>query len=256
MSDSVAILTYHSISRRAGPTSISPEVFREQMEALAESGVAVVGLGWIERWLDGHESAIKRTVAITFDDAFQDFADSAHPTLREFGFNACVFVPTGLVGGDESWRGGDSPPRKLMDWRTIGDLARDGVEFGSHARTHRDLTILAPDALEEELSVSRRELEDATGGEIRWFAPPYGRSNNSVRAAVSGSYSLSFGVRLGETRRSSPRFDLPRIEMHYYRSAERWRVFLSGGDSLYFQARRAARAVRGAAERLPRLLNL
>jgi len=246
---SAPILTYHSISNAPGPTSIPPAVFAAQMDAVAESGVAVAGLDAIERWLEGKERFSRRTIAITFDDAFEDFAAAAFPILKKRGFRATVFAPTARLGGAENWSGANAAPRRLMDWATVRALAAEGVDFGSHARTHPDLTTLSGAALEEELSGSRRDLEDQIGRAVPHFAPPYGRSNSAVREAIARHYSLSAGVRLGEARQSSPTFDLPRIEMHYYRNIGLWRGFLEGRGGVYLQARRAARSIRNAAFR-------
>lgn len=243
---SVPILTYHSISDAAGPTSISRATFRAQMQTVADLAIDVVGLDWISQWIGDGAPPVRRTLAITFDDAFQDFADEAHPILQRLGFSACVFAPTALVGGAEKWRGANAPPRPLMKWETIRGLSNAGVDFGSHARTHRDLTTLSVRELDAELSESRGELEDALGRPARYFAPPYGRSNDAVRNAIAKHYALSVGVRFNEATRDSPRFDLPRIEMHYYRDISRWRAFLEGEGGVYFQSRRLARGLRAA----------
>lgn len=245
----VPILTYHSISEEAGPTSLPETAFRAQMEALAELDVDVVGLDRIARWLKGDVALSRRTVAITFDDAFRDFADAAFPILDRLGFPSCVFAPTLVIGGVENWRGSNTPPRALLDWSAVRDLSNAGVEFGSHTRTHCDLTTLSAKELDDELSVSRRELEDQLQKPAPHFAPPYGRSNPGVRDAIARHYELSLGVRLGEADAASPPFDVPRIEMHYFRDINRWRSFLMGEDQLYFHARRAARGLRESAQR-------
>lgn len=244
VNQSIAILTYHSISDAAGPTSIPPAVFSGQMEAIADLGISVVGLGFVRRWLEGEERLSGRTVAITFDDAFEDFAEAAHPALASRKFVATVFVPTAIVGQAENWKGANTPARSLMDWKAIAALAAEGVEFGSHTRTHADLTTLGAGALRAELGGSRKELEDRLGRAAPHFAPPYGRSNAEVRRAIAETYDLSVGVDLGEATRASVQFDLPRIEMHYYRDLKRWRAFLAGGGQLYLQSRRLARNAR------------
>ena len=241
---SLPILTYHSISNEPGPTSIAPEIFRAQMQAIAEAGVDVVSLAEVERWLAGNRPLERRTVAITFDDAFADFAETAFPVLQRLKFPATVFVPTAVVGGAENWAGANDDARPLMDWDEIRSLAGKGVSFGSHTRKHCDLTAISEAELDEELSASRRELEDRLGKAAPHFAPPYGRSNSAVRSAIARHYSLSVGVRLDEARRTSPACDLPRIEMFYYRDISRWRAFLGGRGGAYLQIRRAARGLR------------
>ena len=70
------VLTYHSISDAAGPTSIPPAVFAEQMQVLADLGRRGVTLDEFIAWHEGDDSN-SGNVLITFDDAFDDFAWSA-----------------------------------------------------------------------------------------------------------------------------------------------------------------------------------
>lgn len=242
-SATIAVLTYHSVSERPGPTSMPPAAFRMQMEELAEAGAAVVSLRDIDDWLAGTADLPKLAVAITFDDAFQDFADEALPVLRSLQFPSAVFTPASCVGGVEDWRGADAPPRPLMGWAALEAALGAEVTVGSHSLSHPDLTSLDPAQLDEEIAESRMSLERRLGVEVRYFAPPYGRTNDKVRAAIARHYRLSFGVRLGRAGRDASPFDIPRIEMHYFRDRRRWGAFLRG-DSAYLGARQALRAAR------------
>src|SRR5262245_34482428 len=80
--DETLVLTYHSISAAPGPTSIPVDTFRAQMAALAEAGYAALTLDQFMAWREGRDGPDRR-VLITFDDAFLDFRDAAHPILRE-----------------------------------------------------------------------------------------------------------------------------------------------------------------------------
>ena len=84
-----------------------------QMRVLSESKVPVLTLDeWVSRRDGGQLPA--RSVVITFDDGFQDFADTAWPILRTYGFRPIIYLPTDYVGRTEGWRGIASPPRALM----------------------------------------------------------------------------------------------------------------------------------------------
>ncbi|MHA1569428.1 MAG: polysaccharide deacetylase family protein, partial [Alphaproteobacteria bacterium] len=179
----INILMYHSISDAPGPTSIPPETFRGQMRALAECGYQTISLSAFADWHAGRSELPPRPVVITFDDGFADFADTAFPELRARGWTATVFLPTGKMGGDEDWEGADrNPPRRLMNWRQVGELAGQGIDFGGHSVTHADLTRLAPDRLESEIRSPMEQIERRIGHAPVSFAPPYGRSNRLVRA--------------------------------------------------------------------------
>jgi peptidoglycan/xylan/chitin deacetylase (PgdA/CDA1 family) len=219
------------------------------LEGLAESGFrSLTGAEFLD-WHQGTLPRGDRRVLITFDDGYADFATAAFPLLQAHGFSAIVFVPTGKLGGREDWAGANAKHRPLMDWVTVTELARSGIEFGGHGVTHMDLTRLAPDERREEIASSARHLAERLGRRPAFFAAPYGRVNAGVIADIRHSYDAAFGTRFAPAERTCDRFDVPRIEMHYFRDAGRWRDFLAGRRG-YFLARRALRSVKVAGERI------
>ncbi|MGR3762441.1 polysaccharide deacetylase family protein (plasmid) [Roseobacteraceae bacterium NS-SX3] len=235
----VDILMYHSISAAAGPASIAPEVFAAQMQALAESGVPVISMDEFARG-----SRAPYTVAITFDDGYCDFAETAWPILRRHGFPALVYLPAALMGGAEDWPGCHHPPRRLMDWDTLRRLAAEGAEFGGHTLTHPDLARLPEAELEGEIAGAKQRIEAELGRPVRHFAPPYGSSSAAVRRIAARHYATSAGTRLGQAGPEAPRHDLPRIEMFYFTDPARWRARLAGRGGAYLARRKLLRGAR------------
>jgi peptidoglycan/xylan/chitin deacetylase (PgdA/CDA1 family) len=242
---SVPVLMYHSISAGPGPTCIAPEVFRQQMAILEETGYRVVSLRNVLGWMRCGRALPGRCVALTFDDGFEDFAAIAHEELRRRRWPATVFVPSGHVGGSDGWdRPSPSGHRRLMDWSTIAGLAAEGVEFGGHGVGHRDLTRVRGTDLEAEVLGSKRAIEDRTGREVACFAPPFGRSDDEVARYVRRHYLMAVGTRLARADRDDDPYDVPRIEMWYFREPRRWRAFLRGEAEGYFLARQFLRGAR------------
>lgn len=237
------ILMYHSISGLGGPTCIAPQVFAAQMRAIAEAGVPVITL---DDLVSGGTALPARSVIITFDDGFQDFADVAWPVMRGLGFRPVVYLPTNYIGGREGWHGIASPPRKLMGWDTIRRLQREGVIFGSHTESHPDLDGLAPEAVEAELTRSRDRIAAELGAAPLHFAPPYGIASQGVRDRIAQHYRSSVGTRLGSAGPGAERYDLPRLEMFYFTDPARWHAHLAGRGGPYLALRRTLRAVRGS----------
>jgi len=242
----LAVLAFHSISSEPGPTSIDAATFRMQLDILAESGFASMTCSEFIDWHQGRAPNAAGRALITFDDGFADFATAAYPLLRERALSAIVFVPTGKLGQREDWRGGNALPRPLMSWSVVTELARAGVEFGGHGVTHADLTRLPPERRRDEIERSAQDLADRIGRRPVSFAPPYGHVNGSVLADLARTYEVAFGTRFDRARPQHDRYNVPRIEMHYFRAARHWRAFLRGERS-YFLARRALRSVKNGA---------
>ncbi|MGH9037266.1 MAG: polysaccharide deacetylase family protein [Acidimicrobiia bacterium] len=83
-----------------GLISASPESFAQQMEFLA-AHYPVVSLDDVLGARLRQRRLAPRSVLITFDDAYADFADHAWPVLRRLGLPVTMFVPTAFPGDPE-----------------------------------------------------------------------------------------------------------------------------------------------------------
>src|SRR5262249_45904222 len=144
----------------------------------------------------------------------------AFPELQARGWTATVFLPAGKVGGTDAWEADTSGSlgRALMSWQTVTALARLGIDFGAHGVTHTDLTTLPYAAAREEIMRCKRMIENYTGCQVTSFAPPYGQTNRAVRAEICQHYQVAVGTTLARAHRRSDTYNLPRIEMWYFRN--------------------------------------
>ncbi len=101
------ILTYHRVAERESrpdlnPRLISatPESFTTQMEHLRRC-YRVLELDEVLAIADSGRKLPRRSVLITFDDAYVDFGEVAWPILRSKGLPATVFVPTAFPGNEK-----------------------------------------------------------------------------------------------------------------------------------------------------------
>ena len=168
-----------------------PEVFSAQVEALAEAGCTGISLDDYAAARLGQRLIPPRAVVLTFDDGFADFASEAAPLLIRRGWSATVFLPTGKLGGCDDWEPHDAafPPRALMNWPQIEELASGGIDFGGHSVTHCDLTRLSAQALEAEVVGSQRAIEERIGRPASTFAVPFGKTAHACKPSSASDSS-------------------------------------------------------------------
>lgn len=177
------VLAYHKVTGfELGGTWVPPGRFERQIDALLAAGFRFIGETAFLDSLDGRREQSDREILLTFDDGYRVLLDRAVPALEARRVPALVFLVSAFAGRRNSWEL-DLPGRHFMHlgWDEIRDLGKRGFAFGSHARTHPDLTRLSPEDLREEIAGSKREIEDALGGSVRTFSYPYGRMNDLVR---------------------------------------------------------------------------
>jgi peptidoglycan/xylan/chitin deacetylase (PgdA/CDA1 family) len=184
------VLMYHAVSRVEGrlrPLGVSPELLSEQLSLLHQERYLLTGLTEALELVDRQPEL--KVIALTFDDAYVDFLESAVPVLATLKARATLYVPTAYVGSAASWLGPDaSAMTQILDWHQLRECAESGsVEIGSHGHTHAQLDILQDDSLAAETSGSRALLEDELQVPVRSFCYPHGYHSRDVRAAVSAA---------------------------------------------------------------------
>ncbi|MFB6491369.1 MAG: polysaccharide deacetylase family protein [Thermoproteus sp. AZ2] len=128
--------------------------------------------------------------ALTIDDATPEVL-RVHEALRGRGVGATFFLDAqGLAAvGRDNLRG----------------IAK-AHEIGSHTVSHADLTKLPDDRIMEELTNSKRALEEAAGVDVTSFAYPYGKYDERVKGLVKASgYALARTVdEVGAVKEADP----------------------------------------------------
>ena len=105
---------------------------------------------------------------------------------------------TGQLGGTNAWdEAGGSGTHPLMTAEQIRFWAAEGIEFGAHSRTHRDLTKLSVAELAAEVSGSKNDLANLLGSPVVSFVYPYGEVSEVVSDFVRCEFELAFTTERG-----------------------------------------------------------
>jgi peptidoglycan/xylan/chitin deacetylase (PgdA/CDA1 family) len=96
---------------------------------------------------------------------------------------------------------GGVPDSIFMTWDEVRDLARQGVEIGSHTVSHPKLTSISSADLRAELVESKARIEQELNKEIVSFSYPYGRSDETTDEAVQAAgYKMTVSKGVGLNR--------------------------------------------------------
>ena len=199
------ILTYHSIGARDHEMNVTPAALREQMAWLA-ANATVISLEQAARGEPG--------VAVTIDDGYRDALTNAAPVLTDLRVPATVFVVAGRFGGfldhDDASR-----ENRLLARDEVFELHDMGIDIGSHALTHRRLSLLPEREQAHEISESKRILEQILQRPVPTFAYPFGSSADfdatSVRLVQESGYTCAASNRYGVNAVGCDRWCLRRI---------------------------------------------
>jgi peptidoglycan/xylan/chitin deacetylase (PgdA/CDA1 family) len=110
-------------------------------------------------------------VALTFDDGPTPLTQDLLDVLEEHGARATMFNVGSAV---------EEHPDMVQEQLDAGHLIEN------HTMTHADLTTLTPERVAEEITKANDVLRDA-GADPQWFRPPYGYTDERVKAAVAAA---------------------------------------------------------------------
>lgn len=226
------LLMYHGVSDKPMFNCVTTDQLRAQLKYVQARYEIVRVTELIEAVTRGRVTAVP-LLALTFDDAYENFLISAYPILRELKLPAGVSVPSGHVGGVNRWdvaRG--SPVLQLMSWEQLRELDPSLIEFGSHSVSHRPLGGLSETEVREEVRCSKEAIEQHLSCKVRWFAFPYGNLADippmSERILMESGYLGACSTRWGRFNRPVDQYALRRIDVWEDDTLEDFKAKLSG----------------------------
>ena len=230
------ILMYHAIGlphEPAGPYVMPAHRFATQMTWLKRMGYRPITLEQLLGCQRERRPVPARSVVVTFDDGYADNYTHAYPVLQQQAIPATIFLVSGYVGLANKWdEQNQLAGRPLMSWSQIQEMMGQGVQIGAHTCTHPVLTAIPSNRAEEEIALSRKQLEDRLGAPVEVFAYPYGEYDSSVQAMVQRSgFAAGFTADAGLNTPLTPIFSLRRIEIRGTDSLLRFLLSLWMGEA-------------------------
>jgi peptidoglycan/xylan/chitin deacetylase (PgdA/CDA1 family) len=182
------VLMYHSVSpydEDPYGATIAPERFERHMRWLRGRGLR--GVSMAELLSATAAGRGRGLVGLTFDDGYQDFITYAMPVLQQYCFTATAFVLAGRLGGHDAWNR-PGPVKALLTADQVCQVAKSGMEIGSHGLDHVALPEADDTRLSAETVRSRAILHELIGQQVRGFCYPYGPSPAIGLHAIPRTY--------------------------------------------------------------------
>jgi peptidoglycan/xylan/chitin deacetylase (PgdA/CDA1 family) len=205
------ILMYHSVSSLPsdlGYPQLSADLFKKQLDFLSRHHYRTVSLKALIDYYTEKKKVPAGWVVLTFDDGYTDFYTQVYPILKQYGFQATVFVSPGRI---------EEYPH-YMTWQQLQQLARDdSIEIGSHSLMHDPLNCLSSQEAYQRMKTSKKILEDKIGKPVSVFAYPFGALSADIKGMIPG---IGYTVAVGTVQ---PRGAFPIRDIYNLR-----RVYISG----------------------------
>ena len=211
--DHAVALIYHHVSTDAPAlTSVSPAVFEQHLNYLAEHNFNIWPLSRILDALDKGKGLPANTIAITFDDAFRSIYTEAFPRLRKRNWPFTIFVSS--AGIDAGYGG-------YLNWDQLREMAKAGNEISNHSHSHAHLVR----RLEGESSAQWQtrvtadiksagdRINSEIGSDSSLFAYPYGEYSQALKAIVRSLGYRGIAQQSGAIGAHSDSLAIPRFPM-------------------------------------------
>lgn len=213
----LVILRYHSVSDfRRHEVNVKIYRFRKQMEFLVKH-YKPVSLKVAMEALRNNKQLPRNSVAVTFDDGYKDNYTNAYPILKEFSIPAMIFLSAGFVGTNNILPHDktDNPAyNNLLSWFDVRDMAKNGIEFGSHTISHANLCGKGVD-IKSEIEDSKKIIEKELGCRVLAISYPFGLRRNfnqqSKYLACQAGYECACSAMNGVNDVHTDIFELRRI---------------------------------------------
>ncbi|GAA59717.1 hypothetical protein P20652_1581 [Pseudoalteromonas sp. BSi20652] len=205
------ILQYHHVSETLpAVTSINANTFTKHLSYLKKHDFNVIPLNELILALQQGQTLPEKTVAITFDDGYNNNYDEAAPILEKFGYPYTIFVNPKLI---------DQNQRYVMGWDKLKELSKKGALISNHTAQHDYLHIKLENEtgaqwktrIKQDILYSQQRIKEEIGQDYKYLAYPYGEFNNELQSLVTELGFIGIGQHSGAVSKNSNFSRLPRF---------------------------------------------
>ena len=185
--------------------TVTASQFKEQLKILNRHNYYPISLKDFIEYKKGLKTLPQRPIIITFDDGHRSNFKYAFPILDNYNFKAIFFVVTEKIGSKE-----------FMSWEELKEISNNGIEIGSHGRSHRFLSKLNDSEIRKELVDSKNIIEDKIEKPVKFLAIPGGFYNHRVeQIAKEVGYEAICTSDFGTNSTETDLFHLKRMAVRY-----------------------------------------
>lgn len=145
-----------------------------------------------------------KTIAITFDDGYENNYTSAYPVLKKFGLQATIFIIPAMIGTDG-----------YLTWDQVIEMSESGfIAIGSHTMTHSWLPAQPAQKQDSEIRDSKFAIKSHLNKEVGAFSYPLGAFNKDVREKViNAGYKIAVATNPGKRYPKHDLFAMKRLRI-------------------------------------------
>lgn len=213
------IFAYQRIGEDLYPdNNLSTEQFKNHVTELIEGEYRVAPLSDIVGAFQSGAKLPDKTVALTFNGAYQSALENAIPLLLANNLPFTVFFSP-----DQA----DSKTPEYMGWDDIKRLSRSSqVTLGLHPASYMRLTESPEDEIRRQVNKALNRYREELKSEPEFFAYPFGEYTKNFREIIAAAgFKAAFGQQSGVAYEGSDQFALPRFAMtESYGDDERFRM--------------------------------
>jgi peptidoglycan/xylan/chitin deacetylase (PgdA/CDA1 family) len=201
------ILMYHMIREpisgaKFNSLRVSPAMFEKQIRHLHDNDWHFFTLSEL---ITSKHKLPEKSIAITFDDGYEDNLTNALPILKKYQAKATIYLVVDRHNREwSSKRKKKNKSDELMQEPKLQDgqvreLIESGlIEIGSHTLTHDNLPILPFDKKQREIVESRQQLQSQFNIDCESFCYPFGLYDETdLQLVKQAGYSSATTVEKG-----------------------------------------------------------
>jgi peptidoglycan/xylan/chitin deacetylase (PgdA/CDA1 family) len=218
------ILMYHMISNpkkgaKFNGLRVAPDQFERQLKWLQENRWHFITM---KQLIDAGDALPSKSVALTFDDGFEDNYTNAYPLMKKYGAVGTLYLVHDRHQRDWSTNkkahhnSGELMHEPKLSDTQVSEILESGVfELGAHTMTHANLSKLSLDEKRFEIETSKTRLEDMFNTEVSSFAYPFGiYDQQDVEIAKQSGFESAVTTEAGiSTHSLSNPLELKRIKI-------------------------------------------